>query len=65
MIFSNIESHEKFDKRLAQVNHEIEIATKNFVSIAYGVTNIEHDYQEAIVTADQLMYKQKYDRKIP
>ncbi|WP_318485009.1 bifunctional diguanylate cyclase/phosphodiesterase [Photobacterium leiognathi] len=63
LIFSNIESHEKFDKRLAQVNHEIEIATKNFVSIAYGVTNIEHDYQEAIVTADQLMYKQKYDRK--
>lgn len=63
LIFSNIESIEHFKLRLNEINEELNSVTKHLVSIAYGITEVNDNYQDAIVTADQLMYKQKYNNK--
>ncbi|KPA51864.1 hypothetical protein VT25_17375 [Photobacterium leiognathi subsp. mandapamensis] len=63
LIFSNIHCFEKFEKKITNANTEIKSKTNHLVSMSYGITAINNDYQKAIIMADRLMYKQKHNKQ--
>ncbi|MZG55793.1 diguanylate cyclase, partial [Photobacterium sp. CAIM 1937] len=54
---------EKFEKKITNANAEIKSKTDHLVSMSYGITAIDNDYQKAIIMADRLMYKQKHNKQ--